>query len=674
MGVKSLVKVILVAPKVESDAVFKKLAAFNWFDPEEAKSYRQRYELAEEAKALRDQLDSLANSLSLKEEPGVIEVLTKGYNVRKEKLEAEDWREYISKVREEAQPMLEEAGRLKEEMDRVQRRMEDVESQRGLLEFVATFRTNPNIASEITRLHVRLAIIKSKDVKELAKSLPKVAVFSQPITKKDSVVLTVGSREDGQRIERALKSFDARQVSVPKEMADRPAEAYRRATEEMGKLKEERVRLSGLWERFRQEKGERVLFLREASQVACDVLSHGSANPFNRFLKVSGYVPRQKLQELKDALGDAIVLVEEEAHDGVPTLVSNPKYVDSFEEITFTQGPPSPGDIDPTPLISVVFPVFYGMMFADAGQGLLMLLLGLAIWKRAAGRLKKWGMAICSFGAAATVVGLLTGEVFGFATEALPLIGGELRRLVLIDLEPLKEGQGIGIFMLLLVFAIMVGIAHITIGLSLDTVKSWKKGERVEVLVNKLPTLLFYAGGVIFALAFVGNGFTFDGIMASTSFTPILGLPVGMVSSMVLPLIFVVVSIIALGRAMAVKLGKLQGEGSFAILVVDGIVEVLLKIVEFMANSISYARLGILLVVHVSLMVVVNKAMALGLAGLPIVIFGNVGVMMLEGLIVYIQDLRLHLYEWFTKFYEGGGKAFRTMVPYTRRVELSWKA
>jgi len=132
--------------------------------------------------------------------------------------------------------------------------------------------------------------------------------------------------------------------------------------------------------------------------------------------------------------------------------------------------------------------------------------------------------------------------------------------------------------------------------------------------------------------------------------------------------------VLLFGKAVAAKAGYLHSEESFAILIVEGIVEVLLKIVEFLANSVSYARLGILMIVHVALMGVVNFAAELGLVGMPILIFGNIGVMMLEGLVVYIQDLRLHLYEWFTKFYDGEGTAFKSMVPYTRRVDIVWKS
>jgi V/A-type H+-transporting ATPase subunit I len=60
-------------------------------------------------------------------------------------------------------------------------------------------------------------------------------------------------------------------------------------------------------------------------------------------------------------------------------------------------------------------------------------------------------------------------------------------------------------------------------------------------------------------------------------------------------------------------------------------------------------------------------------AAAVLIIGGNIGIMMIEGLIVFIQALRLHLYEFFTKWYDGGGKPFRQIVPEMLYNQLLWK-
>ena len=108
--------------------------------------------------------------------------------------------------------------------------------------------------------------------------------------------------------------------------------------------------------------------------------------------------------------------------------------------------------------------------------------------------------------------------------------------------------------------------------------------------------------------------------------------------------------------------------------------EVLLgKTIECLAHSISYARIGIMLLVHAALLLTVNQAFeSLGGLSSPmamvLIIGGQIGIMMIEGLIVYIQSLRLHLYEFFTKWYDGGSQPFKQLVPETVYNSYSWKS
>jgi len=116
------------------------------------------------------------------------------------------------------------------------------------------------------------------------------------------------------------------------------------------------------------------------------------------------------------------------------------------------------------------------------------------------------------------------------------------------------------------------------------------------------------------------------------------------------------------------KHGKDEGGGMVGI-----IVEVIMvRIIEMLSNTISYSRLGIMLLVHAALLVTVNESFAHG-GGYAVLIGGNIGVMMIEGLIVYIQTIRLHLYEWFPKWYIGDGQEFKKIVPKMLYSNFIWK-
>ena len=86
-----------------------------------------------------------------------------------------------------------------------------------------------------------------------------------------------------------------------------------------------------------------------------------------------------------------------------------------------------------------------------------------------------------------------------------------------------------------------------------------------------------------------------------------------------------------------------------------------------------------MLLVHVALMGTANNGVEFFLStgnfavGIVVAILGNLGVMMIEGLLVYIQALRLHLYEWFTKFYDGAGVPFKKLVPEMLYTSILWE-
>jgi V/A-type H+-transporting ATPase subunit I len=332
----------------------------------------------------------------------------------------------------------------------------------------------------------------------------------------------------------------------------------------------------------------------------------------------------------------------------------------SFEKITENQGFPGGHEVDPTPLITFVFPVFFGMMFADFGHGLVVTVFSLILRSRKDRNIRAWGNIFLAAGISAMVFGILLGEVFGL----------DLGQIVPLPafLPVVTHGQGplfyqanlnyAGVLQILTI-ALLIGIAHIITGLSLDIYQAVRSGEKFELLVEKIPTLVMYVSGLGFGLAFIQANFSFN----------ILGTPLGLISTIV---VLAVAIEVIVWKGVATIMGRIHEE-SVPMAFVGGLIELLVKISEFLSNTISYARLGILLLVHAALLLALNKFFALPVyeAIVPVVIF-NIMIMVLEGLIVYIQDLRLHLYEFFTKFYEGYGTPFRKLLPDRVRTKVAW--
>lgn len=659
LGVKPVGEVLVIGPASKKEEVLKKLAIFNEFHVKEG---GERGEVYERASALERRLARVANLLNLNPEPGIIEVLRKGYAVSEIELRAKSFTSLFEEVEKRSLPLLEEAEAALDKASELSKKLEELKVQRAFLQILSSIKLDLNKLKESKRFYLELAILKVEDLAEFKRSLPSALVIDEKLTPKDVLVLIIDRKGKEEYVERVIKAFEAKIAELPAGLPTVPFEAFREVEDKILEISNELNELKEKLNRLKVEKGEELLALWEATKVVKEGLEKGVGG--GRFFCVRGFVPKNRVDELSRMLNGVADVVYEERTENPPTILENRGYVKSFEPVTLAQGPPSHKEIDPTPIISLIFPIFYGIMFADAGQGILLLLLGLYIFKRARGGLKGWGMALISFGVAATIVGAAIGEAFGFELGRLPLIGGLLERFVLLhvkEFSPEIVGK-------VLMVSILFGVFHITLGLIIDVYQAIRGGESGPLLSEKLPSLVLYLGGLLFALAFIGGGYSFLNIFSELR-APLIGVPCCLLSYISLPMISAAVFLLIFGRPL---FEKHRGE-SFGMMLVGGIVEFLLKIVEFMANTISYARLGILMLVHVALMTVVNFSLNAGLVGLPLVIIGNMGVMALEGLIVYIQALRLHIYEWFTKFYRGEGFLFRRFIPETMRARIKWE-
>jgi V/A-type H+-transporting ATPase subunit I len=138
------------------------------------------------------------------------------------------------------------------------------------------------------------------------------------------------------------------------------------------------------------------------------------------------------------------------------------------------------------------------------------------------------------------------------------------------------------------------------------------------------------------------------------------------------PVIIACIAITIIGgmkeQKQAIAHGREPEGGGIVGLVVE---TVMVRTIEMLANTISYSRLGIMLLVHTALLVTVIDAYEQS-GSLAILIGGNIGIMMIEGLIVYIQTIRLHLYEWFPKWYKSDGVQFKRLVPQMLYTNLVW--
>lgn len=104
----------------------------------------------------------------------------------------------------------------------------------------------------------------------------------------------------------------------------------------------------------------------------------------------------------------------------------------------------------------------------------------------------------------------------------------------------------------------------------------------------------------------------------------------------------------------------------------DGLLEAVAKPFEFFLNTLSYIRLGVLLITTTLLGSLVAGVLSYGAVGVVVAALLNVAVISLEGVIVYIQDMRLQLYEWLSEFYAGTGTPFAPLVSRGDNFAVTW--
>jgi V/A-type H+-transporting ATPase subunit I len=209
-----------------------------------------------------------------------------------------------------------------------------------------------------------------------------------------------------------------------------------------------------------------------------------------------------------------------------------------------------------------------------------------------------------------------------------------------------------------------------------------KEGHTQAIILEAIPNLTLYGGIVVVMMSAIGSGYDVMNLYSRTHnevvpwVTIFLGdwARVWIIARISIIIVLGSITVMMVGGILHTKHHPEEG-GSIANIVM----EVLLgKTVECLSHTISYARLGIMLLVHAALLLTVNNAfVSLGGVSSPValamIIGGQIGIMMIEGLIVYIQSLRLHLYEFFTKWYDGGSQPFRQVVPELLYNQLIWK-
>ncbi len=687
----------VILPRSESPQAISKLAEFEWFhkiDTDNDLITPEVDDLLLRAQKTWQDIDEVVKGLGIPPTVGILEILFKGTVIKKKDYEVGEIEDMVTDLERQAPTIIKKPAKLLADDADTRRGLEEYTTLKDALRVVKRLKVDLSGFGLMRYFYTNLFVINKQDYEEIKRTLDDITLYKYDLDGKEySAVLVISTTEDSEKVLKVMRSFNANPFVIPEGMPQVPSEAYA-LTE--SKIKELSAKKKSISKEIREtvKKARRdILAIHETAMVAKDVLeSVRKPGGTKNFAVIQGYIPKSMEGKFKKVAGKWTVVSEEitdpKLLKDAPTLFENKRFVRTFEVITQSQGIPRKGEADPTPMIALMWPIFYGIMFADVGHGLLLMGMGLLFKVKGQGILSRWGMLIAISGAASAIAGVGAGEAFGYHIdhlqpfEALLEEGGPLHAVSwlvgMISVAELTFDQVIDI----LKVSLFLGIIHLVWAMILRIRVLLKHGHRFVAFTEAVPNITLYGGIVVIMMCAIGSNYDVMNMYSQVHqedvpwVTMFLGdwAKVWIITRIAVVIVLASMVLMMVGGIMHAK--KHPEEGGSAANVV---MEVLLgKTVESLAHTISYARLGIMLLVHAALLLTVNNAYG-SLGGIEspgawaMIIGGNLGIMMIEGLIVYIQSLRLHLYEFFTKWYSGGARPFRQIRPELIYNQFRWK-
>jgi V/A-type H+-transporting ATPase subunit I len=322
--------------------------------------------------------------------------------------------------------------------------------------------------------------------------------------------------------------------------------------------------------------------------------------------------------------------------------------------VVFSYGAPLYGTIDPTPFVAFFFTILFGIMFGDVGQGLVLFLLGILAGRRGVKALagfRHFSSPLLAVGVSSMVMGFLNGEVFANET----LLTGPTRALTgfitghpvdrILHLMP--EKGSIEKLFYFFGFTLAVGVVLNSIGLLINIVNQCilKHYEKAFFAKTGLAGVLLFWYAVFLAIrVLLGGRFAwFD----------ILGLLFPVFCVFFGPMIWRIIT----GKRPILEHGLM-------VFVMEGFVEILETASTYISNTVSFLRVGAFALSHAVLSFIIFTLSGMvsrhagGMFSLVIMLIGNAVIILLEGMIVAIQVVRLQYYEFFSKFFTETGVEF----------------
>jgi len=482
----------------------------------------------------------------------------------------------------------------------------------------------------------------------------------------DSRILAASSKKARFALDGELKEAGFTELQVPKDFKGIPDEVLltleRNKTEVAAALEEIQTERRNFAETHKDE----LYRLLQIYSIGSQIYSVENSLESTEFVyRITGWIPAfliRKVMKDLDELTQSRAGIREflptevpsviSGQEKVPVQVKHGKIVSNFERMIFSYGSPLYGTIDPTPFVALFFTVLFGIMFGDAGQGLCFLIIGIlcCLKKIKISGWEKFGGIFCCIGISSTIMGLLTGEFFAnetllrpFALWVTGLFGTP--HAPILHMMPSSDPASITRMFAFFGFTISIGFIINSCGLIINIINQFSLRRIGKALFGKtgISGAVFFWYVIIFAVRvalFKHAPAAYDWVIISVS-------------------LFLTACSEIFQRLVDGEHPILEN-GLFSA-VIGAVVEIIEVISSYLSNTVSFVRVGAFALAHAVLGYIINTFVELapGAGGIAVAILGNAIVVVLEGMIVAIQVVRLQYYEFFSKFFSETGREFK---------------
>ena len=551
--------------------------------------------------------------------------------------------------------------KIESDLPGIEKEVEDLTAARSKLD-TKTKEYEQKIAelAPFTGIPLDLALLRNyPHFSVLAGYVPKEVALSVPheietVKGKDrAFIIAFVAAKDRAQAERELQEAQFQAVTIPDESGTATVRTAH-YTEQIASLKKETEGINAKLAKIKESHADLLVACEEAFRARIEKTEAPLrfATTSKAFV-AEGFVPADRIAELSAALdrvtGGKVFVSEQPvdpAHDNVPVEYNNPDFAKPAQLLMDVYSRPTYTEVDPTLVLSIMFPIFFGLIVGDVGYGLLMLALCVGLWMFMKGDEIRQFLKILRNASILTIIfGLLFSEFLGFELPWAPLIYSRHLNIGVTE----AGGQGAAIAQLLII-SVWVGILYVTLGRVLGMINHARQdhGEhRIKAVLANLGWITVMWG----ILIAIWSMFPIP-LMPDLSGLPVVA--VGLSVGMIVAIIFIVMGVIFIAR--------------------DAVLEII-EIPTIISHVLSYTRLTAVGLSSVAIAMVVNY-LAIGMfinpgmkdlsiVGIVMIVVGvliflighafNLALGLLDG---GLHSIRLHYVEFFTKFYKGGGRKY----------------